>query len=406
MKRFLPAIIAALLLGALIIFAVFFFDRDEFTAVLAMESDAMSVVNYYYPQRIVLQDAPLEANLKLPRLNASPKFGALVLGNGADSLVSLVLDETEASSLLYIDKNNNEDLADDGDGGWDEEHAQYRTKEVLVDVNYRSSGQAAVPYPIVLYRYKYRLQDTVIAYRNGYREGTVMLKDTTYRIALFDDDADGRFDDMASGALVIDLNRDGILDGQSDSPEYFALSTQLHVNGTTYRVQSASPSGDKLTLAIADTMVSPKTALEVGMRAPQFRLPDLDGNLVDLAALRGQVVLLDFWATWCPPWEEHRSRLKSIYDKYHHRGFEIIGVSLDYDLELLKRYVAEHHLRWPQVADGRGWDMPVVSLYNIGAIPKNVLIDKKGVIRYKDVYGKKLDGKVYELILEDVDESL
>lgn len=402
MKRFLPAIAAAVLLMALIIIAILFLKRETFTAALAMQSDAMSVVNYYFPKRIGLQDAPLESNLKLPRLNA-PKFGALVLGDGADSLVTLVLDETGDSSFLYIDKNNNEDLTDDGETAWDEEHTEYRTKEALIDVNYASGSKAAVPYPVVFYRYKYRLPDAVIAYRNGYREGVIALKDTTYRIAVFDDDVDGRFDDMDSGALVLDLNRDGVLDGKSDSPEYYALSSPFNVNGITYRVKRVSCSGNKLTLAVADTSVYPKSALEVGMRAPNFRLPDIDGQFVELTALRGQVVLLDFWATWCVPWEEHRADLKRIYNRYHQRGFEIIGLSLDYDLDLLKAYVSQYDLRWPQVADGRGWNMPVVSLYNIGAIPKNVLIDKKGVIRYKDLYGQKLDSKVYELILEEVE---
>lgn len=402
-RDFFPAILAAILLGALIIFAVFFFDRNEFSAELAMESDAMSVVNYYYPKRIALQPSPPEANLKLPRfLSPSPRFGALSIGDEADSLITIVVDENQDSSRLFVDKNNNGDLTDDGDPGWDEDYPEYRTKEALIDVKYANSGpEAAVPYPVVFYRYKNRLQDAVIAYRNGYRKGEITLQDTTYRVAVFDDDVDGRFDELDAGALVIDLNRDGVLDGKSDSPEYYALSSPFNVNGTTYRVEEITRSGDRLTVSIADTTVFPGFAQQIGMRAPQFRLQDIDGQLVDLKALRGQVVLLDFWATWCQPWENHRGDLKRIYDKYHHRGFEIIGLSLDYDLDLLKTYVSEHNLRWPQIGDGRGWEIPVVGLYNIRAIPKNLLLDKNGVIRYKDLYGKKLETKVYELIQEN-----
>jgi len=199
---------------------------DEFTAELAIESDAMAIVNYYYPRRIPLQAEPLEQNLKLPKFNSAlPLYGALVLGNAPDSLVSIVLDETfdKQTSLLFIDKNNNQDLADDGDGSWDDSNQSYSTKETLIDVKYESgNGNFAVPYPVRFYRYKDRLTDSIIAYRNGYRKGEIVVHDSVYQVALFDDDLNGLFNEFEKGAIVFDLNKDGVLSGSTDSDEYFS----------------------------------------------------------------------------------------------------------------------------------------------------------------------------------------
>ena len=217
----------------------------EYSAELTMESDAMSVVNYYIPKRIELSDTPLEANLVLPELKSNnPRFGSIVMGKSSDASISIVLDEVRdksnkiISSDLYVDKNNNEDLTDDGDSNWDDDKKTYFMKEVLIDVNYTDDSQIAVPYPVNFYRYKHRLENSVVAFRNGYRKGTITLKDTTYKIAIFDDDLDGLFNERDKGAIVIDSNRDGTLNGESGSGEYFSLRSHFDINGTTYKIKT------------------------------------------------------------------------------------------------------------------------------------------------------------------------
>ena len=152
-----------------------------------MQSDAMAIVNYYVPKRIELHDAPLEDDLRLPVFKSGqPKFGVLIIGNSADSLITVVVDEGTDFSDLFIDKNNNEDLTDDGDPEWTEEKNEYWAREELVDVHYKDEGQvAAVPYPIRFYRYKNRMRDAVVAFRDGYREGWVAFENSTkLKIAL------------------------------------------------------------------------------------------------------------------------------------------------------------------------------------------------------------------------------
>lgn len=406
MKSFFPKIYLIVLALMMILYYFLRSPDNIFFAQLQMESDAMTIVNYYIPRQIKLEDHPREPLLKLPEFKSNhPRYGTLILGNGNDSLFTIILDESkqEGFSYLYIDKNNNEDLTDDGEPFWDEDKITYWTKDVLLDVRYENNPQAAVPYQVSFYRYKNRLDDVIVAYRNCYRKGQIALKDTTYKIAILDDDLDGFFHDINQGAIIIDVNHDGVLDGNTDSPELleFAQPDQaFNVQGYSYKIKYVSPSGDKITLALADTLVPPKEVLSTGIPAPDFTSTAINGQIVELTAWQGKVILVDFWATWCKPWEKELRNLKNVYFRYHRQGFEIIGVSLDYDLDTLQEYIKKNQIPWPQIADGQGWSMPLVQLYRVHALPKNFLIDRNGIIRYKDVFGRNLSTKVRELIHE------
>lgn len=404
-NKFFPAAYLFVLAGMMLLSYLLRLRRNEFSAELAMESDAMAIVNYYLPRRIELRPVAAEKSLKLPPFkSAHPLFGALALGNSADSLISLVLDESPGQdfSYLYIDKNNDEDLTNDDEPGWSEEKGSYWSKEVLIDVYYKNPrNEAAVPYPVRLYRFKHRLHNSVMAYRNGYRRGKIALVDTTYKIALFEDDMDGLFDQMDKGALIIDVNGDGVLDGSTDSAEYYPLNQAFNIHGISYRVKHVTPSGDRITIARVDTMVFPKVTVTPGKRPPAFRSPTLAGEIVDLKEdYAGKIVLLDFWASWCKPWEQELPSLKNTYYRFHPLGFEIVGINLDYDLDKLKKYLVDHKINWAQIANGLAWDMPLVQLYGVDALPRNFLLDRNGILRYKNLHGKYLGIKVRELLNE------
>jgi peroxiredoxin len=120
--------------------------------------------------------------------------------------------------------------------------------------------------------------------------------------------------------------------------------------------------------------------LAVGNPAPEIVLPDPEGNPVALSSLRGNVVLIDFWAAWCPPCREANIRLGELYKKYRNQGFEIYGVSLDRTRDQWLNAINQDNITWQQVSDLRFMNSPVVNLYNFSEIPHTVLVDREGKI--------------------------
>jgi len=103
-----------------------------------------------------------------------------------------------------------------------------------------------------------------------------------------------------------------------------------------------------------------------------------DGSQVDLAALRGKVVLIDFWATWCPACMQEAPDVVSTYNKLHGQGFEVVGISLDVDRNALDSVTSEKGMVWPQYFDGKGWSNDIAAKYGIHSIPTMWLLDKTG----------------------------
>lgn len=106
----------------------------------------------------------------------------------------------------------------------------------------------------------------------------------------------------------------------------------------------------------------------------------VDGREVDLASLRGKVVLIDFWASWCPECRDKMADVVATYRKYHDQGLEVVGISLDQDKKVLQTFAAKNGMVWPQYFDGKGWDNPVSRGYGVYEIPAIWLVDKKGML--------------------------
>ncbi len=139
-------------------------------------------------------------------------------------------------------------------------------------------------------------------------------------------------------------------------------------------------------------------ALNIGAAMPEITLPNPDGNLMKLSSLKGKVVLIDFWASWCKPCRMENPNVLNIYNKYHAQGFEVFGVSLDEEKESWVNAIHKDGLPWTQVSDLKGWSSPLCSAYNINSIPFTVLLDRNGNIAAKTLRGENLAAKVAELI--------
>ncbi|HZZ72184.1 MAG TPA: thioredoxin-like domain-containing protein [Pirellulales bacterium] len=123
-----------------------------------------------------------------------------------------------------------------------------------------------------------------------------------------------------------------------------------------------------------------KTVLELAEKPVDLKFTAVDGREVDFTKLKGKVVLVDFWATWCGPCVASLPEVKELYKKYHDDGLEIVGISFDQEKDKLTKFVDLKEMPWPQYFDGKAWQNELGQKYGISAIPVMWLIGKDGKV--------------------------
>ena len=138
-------------------------------------------------------------------------------------------------------------------------------------------------------------------------------------------------------------------------------------------------------------IVSKMVATTQGQEAPEINLPSPDGTNIALSSLKGKIVLVDFWASWCGPCRKEMPNVVKAYAKFKDKGFEIYGVSLDQDKDRWVEAIKKDGITWPQVSDLKQWDCEPAKQYGVTGIPATFLLDKEGKIIAKNLRGDDLE---------------
>lgn len=158
---------------------------------------------------------------------------------------------------------------------------------------------------------------------------------------------------------------------------------------------------------VATTMMAQdvKVGLSIGNEAPELAFNDPNGKEIKLSDLRGKIVLIDFWASWCGPCRRENPNVVNAYNKYKNaklkqgKGFEIYSVSLDKGKERWEQAIAQDKLDWPyHVSDLGGWASKPAQIYRVTSIPTNVLVDENGIILARNLRGAALHTELDKLV--------
>jgi thiol-disulfide isomerase/thioredoxin/S1-C subfamily serine protease len=373
---------------------------DSTTVTFSLHPSDQTALGYYRPVQVKLtEEPPIKPKAEPKYASKKPLYGVLQLGVGQNSRFLVALDEpNDGKPKIYIDGNGDGDLNNSGPGNWDRSQGgNYFVGNVAIDVPY---AKGRIPYKFCFYRMKNRQPDRLFYYRVTGREGEVVLDGNRYRVLVLDDNADGRFDDLKNGSLIIDLNQDRQLEASPDSAEYFPLHEPFNVRGKVWEVASLSPDGLSIALRPSKAKVPIKPYLTPGYPAPEFTAHGLDGKSIDLKAeaSKGHYVLLDFWASWCGPCRREFSTLRRVHAQYKDHGLTVIGVNLDSEQAKAIEAAQQADLLYPHVFDGQGWKNAVALLYRVHGIPQVYLLDSQLKIVAKNLRGAQLEMRLRELL--------
>ena len=183
----------------------------------------------------------------------------------------------------------------------------------------------------------------------------------------------------------------------------------------TYRLESGDGAGAREALekikpldkdiydqvhAQAAALLEAAEQLQRGKKPFPINEKSVGGKTVTLEALEGKVVLIDFWAPWCGPCMREMPAIKALYEVQHEKGLEIVGISLDGGAEELQKTMTELALPWEIISDHGGWKSALAQKWAVQGIPKNYLLDRKGVIREVNLHGAPLQEAIEKLVAE------
>jgi len=207
-------------------------------------------------------------------------------------------------------------------------------------------------------------------------------------------------DDAAAGAAAVRTLREAV---SQEEPDTTAITKGIDAYLAKFPEGQFAPLLKDISERVAAQTERAKRWANIreGNKAPEFTVKAIDGSEIDLSKLRGKVVVLDFWATWCGPCRSIMPKMKELYQANKDKNFVLVGFSADNSLDDLREYLGMEKIAWPQVFEGDGGTTTVQYRYGVSKFPTVVVIDKKGTIRGVDVHPPQLNELVEKLLKEN-----
>lgn len=191
-----------------------------------------------------------------------------------------------------------------------------------------------------------------------------------------------------------------IIEGMTKQPDADVEKIKKIYGTFTEDVKNSKPGKGVKTFLDGLNKVGMTSTPEVGNEAPNFSAPNPDGKMVSLKESLGKVTIIDFWASWCGPCRKENPNVVALYDEFHTKGLNIIGVSLDKEgkSEEWKKAITNDKLAWTHVSNLKFWSDPIAQQYGVQSIPATFILDETGKIVAKDLRGDALKAKVKSLL--------
>ncbi len=348
------------------------------------------------PRKVELSDKKADGITHEPTYRNTPRYGSITLGDAKANKIAVVLDAPttgRGAVRLFVDSNGNGDLTDDKPivmtlqigstsktvGAESNERYVART---LATARYNVAGRGGILESGLAFTY---WGGDLTVNREYNRTGTLNLNGKAYKLALMDQGVGGTFNDFRHGeddpakvTVLIDKDGDGVFNMRKEA---FDAVKPFRIGGSVFEVASIDARGTTLTLKKSGKKAGNTIAakdLRVGGEVIPFETDKFDGKAVAFPDdYKSKIVLLDFWAVWCPPCREEVPNIVRTYEHFHSQGFEILGVSLDRkgDDAKLRDYMKEFGMTWSEIFDGGYWKAEIAQLYGIDSIPHSFLVD-------------------------------
>jgi len=328
---------------------------------------------------------------KPPAGLTAPEYGAITVGSGTHlRRMTVIVDNPPGKApRLFLDLNSNGDFSDPIT--WTRQRQASPDGEMRVFY----LGFASIPLPgtaipvqIGLYRVvspggTAATKNPLVCFADYYFTGNMTFGAETDAVVLQDahlTGPSGIHPGMPAGdwTLLIDRNRNGAL---GERGEVFDVAQPFNIGGVSYEISAMAADAHSLTLvksARSVPEVAPAPVLAIGRKAPGFTAQTLSGKPVTFPDYyRGRLVLLQFWATWCPNCRKEMPDLSRAFNAYHARGVDFLGVSLDKagQTAAVLAYTQAHRMPWPQIYDGKYLDAAVAQVYDLHSTPGLFLVD-------------------------------